>query len=257
MATKANRNLSLNGATAGSAVSNKCRKKGWECSNPFPLTCINHGEDIAVRCGRWRTCAGCAQWKAWTIKQRFIAGIENVPPGKLADFITLTFPLDNAPDEDQAHRALRSLVGRLRYRGYLGAYGWVLQRQNNGTLHYHGIWHLPWFDDDLDEWRELIVKSGFGVQNKLVPARREHAGYCARYISKRLAHLAPLRRAFGFSRDFPRSDYEAQRALLAIGTPGEVSPEPDPAVVSELAQVCGVQHDHEDCVWVPSAELYG
>jgi hypothetical protein len=89
-----------------------------------------------------------------------------------------------------------------RYRGYLGAYGWVLQRQRNGTLHFHGIAHLPWFADGLAEWRELLVKSGFGVQNKLVVAERQHARYCAKYISTRLAGLAPLRRAYGFSADF-------------------------------------------------------
>lgn len=118
---------------------------------------------------------------------RLIAGIENVPSGKMPMFFTLTFPLADAPDEDEAHRAWRSLVARLRYRDYLGAYGWVPQRQRNGTLHFHGIAHMPWFADGLAEWRELLVKSRFGVQNKLVVANLQHTGYCAKYISTRLA----------------------------------------------------------------------
>lgn len=63
-------------------------------------------------------------------------------------FFTLTFPADRAPSEDDAHAALRALTRRLRYRHYLGPYGWVLQRTRRGTLHHHGIAHLPWFDDD-------------------------------------------------------------------------------------------------------------
>lgn len=227
-------NISLNAATAGSGISNKCKKRP-DCSNPFPLTCTSHGEDIYVRCGRWRTCLGCSVWKQWTLKQRFIAGIEKVPPGKLPMFFTLTFPLADAPDENGAHRAWRSLVARLRYRSYLGAYGWVLQRQRNGTLHFHGIGHLPWFTDGLAEWRELLIKSGFGVQNKLVVAERQHASYCARYISSRLAELAPLRRAYGFSADFPRAQALTNRA--------------------ELAERYGVVPD-SDCTWTPSYELY-
>ncbi len=150
-------------------------------------------------------------------------------------FFTLTFPLTRAPDEDEAHRAWRSLVARLRYRGYLGAYGWVLQRQRNGTLHFHGISHLPWFADGLAEWRELLVKSGFGVQNKLVVAERQHAGYCAKYISTRLAELAPLRRAYGFSADFPLAKALTDRAVLE--------------------ERYGIVPD-SDCVWTPSYELY-
>lgn len=126
-------------------------------------------------------------------------------------FFTLTFPLAAAPDEDDAHRSLRSLVRRLRYRDLLDDYGWVLQRQQNGTLHYHGIAHMPWLDDGLREWRRLIVASGFGVQNKLVVAEPQHAGYCARYISSRLAKLAPLRRAYSFSRNFPITDWEKEK----------------------------------------------
>jgi hypothetical protein len=210
-----------------------------------------------VRCGRWRTCRSCCAWKQWTLKQRFIAGIENSPEGKLAMFYTLTFPLANAPDEDEAHRAWRKAVARLRYRGYLGAYGWVMHRQRNGTLHFHGIAHLPWFHDGLAEWRELLVKSGFGVQNRLVVAERQHAGYCAKYISTRLASLGPLRRAYGFSRAFPKSEYEAQRDLFAIGAPGGVraGAPPSPAAVQALAQV-GVEAE-ASCAWVPASALRG
>ena len=150
-------------------------------------------------------------------------------------FFTLTFPLANAPDEDEAHRAWRSLVARLRYRDYLGAYGWVLQRQYNRTLHFHGIAHMPWFADGLAEWRELLVKSRFGVQNKLVVADLQHAGYCAKYISTRLAELAPLRRAYGFSADFPRAKALSDRA--------------------ELAERYGIVLDN-DCDWTPSYQLY-
>jgi hypothetical protein len=228
-------NISLKGATAGSALSSKCKRSPFECSNPFPLTCINHaGEQIFVRCGRWRTCLGCSLWKQWTLKQRFIAGIENVPSGKLPMFFTLTFPLDRAPDEDGAHKAWRQLVARLRYREYLSAYGWVLQRQRNETLHFHGIAHLPWFSDGLSEFRDLLVKSGFGIQNKLVVAERQHAGYCAKYISTRLAELAPLRRAYGFSADFPRAKALTERTLLAERY----------GVVPE-----------DPCDWIPSYEL--
>lgn len=119
-------------------------------------------------------------------------------------FFTLTFPENRAPDEDAAYAAFRSLVRRLRYRDLLAAYGWVLQRQRNGTLHYHGIAHMRWFSDGLAEWRDLIQVSGFGMQNRLVIARSAHAGYCARYISTNLAELAKLRRAYTFSRGFPR-----------------------------------------------------
>lgn len=121
-------------------------------------------------------------------------------------FFTLTFPADRAPDESEAHNCWRSLVGRLRYREQLGAYGWVLQRQLGGTLHYHGIAHMPWQRDGLAEWRKLIVDSGFGPQNYLVLADPEHAAYCARYISRNLASLARLRRAYSFSPSFPRKE---------------------------------------------------
>jgi hypothetical protein len=176
---------------------------------------MGHGEEIFVRCKRWRICPGCARWKGWTLKQRFIAGIENVPAGKLAMFFTLTFPLDKAPTEDGAQQAWRSLVGRLRYRDYLGVVGYTKERQKNGTLHYHGIAHLPWFDDGLAEWRELIIKSGFGQINRLEIAQKTSAGYCAKYIAKGLAEVAPLRRAYGFSADFPRARALVERETLA------------------------------------------
>jgi hypothetical protein len=207
--------ISLNGASEASAISNKCGNSPFECTNPFKLTCLDHFDTISVRCGRWRSCVGCSAWKQWTLKQRFTAGIDTPSVGKCAMFFTLTFPQARAPDEDQAHRAWRSLVGRLRYRRYLGPYGWVLQRQHNGTLHFHGIAQLPWFNDALAEWRELLLKSGFGKQNKLVVAERHHAGYCAKYISTRLAELAPLRRAYGFSADFPEAEAPRERRALA------------------------------------------
>lgn len=167
-----------------------------------------------MRCGRWRTCPGCAAWKQWTLRKRLLASITVPSAGRLAMFATLTFPASAAPDEDTAHRAWRSLVGRLRYRGYLGAYGWCLQRTKAGVLNFHAIMHLPWFDDGLAEWRELLIKSGFGGQNRLVAARQEHARYCARYISTRLAPVAPLRRAYGFSADYPKADPGSMRAEL-------------------------------------------
>lgn len=204
----------------------------WDCHNRFPLICIAHpGESISVRCGRWRTCRGCALRKQWELRQRFLAGILNVPSGRRAMFVTLTFPVACAPDEDDAHAALRSLVRRLRHRGYLGAYGWVLQRTRAGVLHHHLIAHMPWFDDGLAEWRELIVASGYGVQNRLTLARPEHAAYCAQYISHRLADLAPLRRAYSFSRDFPLAPAEAERRRIA-----------------EVGEAIGLD---PECEWIP------
>lgn len=207
----------------GRPSTNKC-KKIWECQNKLQLMCQRHGEVIYVPCGRWKTCIPCRIRKSWEIKRRFLAGMEQVPKGLHPMFVTLTFPRDNAPDEDQAHAALRKLVARLRYREYLGAYGWVLQRQSNGkepvgdepptelgTLHYHGVFHLPWFDDELTEWRELVEASGFGSQQNIKKAEPRHAGYVANYISGRLARLMPVRRAYSFSRDFPQSEFEKQR----------------------------------------------
>lgn len=152
-------------------------------------------------------------------------------------FFTLTFPKSAAPSEDEAHECWRSLCGRLRYREYLSAYAWVLQRQQKGTgsLHFHGVAHLKWFEGgDLSEWRSLILKSGFGVQNKLALAEPQHAAYCARYISTRLATLAPLRRAFAFSRDFPQSRHVTERRALAEQY----------GVVAE-----------SDCTWTPARGL--
>jgi hypothetical protein len=237
--------ISLNTATAGRGVSNKCgNKAAWTCPNPIRLTCQHHGEAGVVRCGRWRTCSGCSVWKEITLRQRFIAGIERCPPdGKLPMFVTLTFPAAAAPDEDMAHKALRSLIGRLRYRRYLTEYSWVLQRQREGqgTLHYHGIWWMrPWpVSDRLQEWRSLIVASGFGVQNKLKIAQGEHAGYCASYISRRMAALARLRRAYGFSQGFPLSDYERTRRLIARQLPA-------------LTQQFGIE---PECSWLPEWHL--
>jgi hypothetical protein len=228
-----------------SPVSLKARPQGapirtsdknlWECRNRFSLTC-NHGDEVDVPCGRWRTCPGCGRRKSWELRQRFLAGVEQVPHGLHANFFTLTFPLAEAPTEPEAHRALRSLSRRLRYREYLHALGWVLHRQQNGTLHYHGIAWMPWFDDDLAEWRELIAASGFGQQNKLLPAQPEHAGYCARYISTKLAELAPMRRAYSFSRDFPVSTYAKKQAEIA-----------------EAGALIGMR---PACEWVPTYTLH-
>ncbi len=142
-----------------------------------------------------------------------------MPSGKQAMFFTLTFPAQNAPDENEAQRCWRSLTRRLRYRDLLGEYGFVLQRTKQETLHFHGIAHMPWMEDDLAEWRALLTASGFSVQNKLVVAEPSHAGYVTRYISTRLADLAPLRRAYGFSRRFPEAhaarERQVEQALLA------------------------------------------
>jgi len=155
-------------------------------------------------------------------------------------FFTLTFPEASAPDETGAHTAFRAFTRRLRYRGYLGAYGWVLHRQENGTLHYHGIAHLPYFDDGLEEWRELLVSSGFGVQNKLKVAKPQHARYTANYIGSRLATVQPFRRAYSFSRDFPRSDWEEARRRSAQGD-------------GMLRDVLGAE---PQCDWMPKGALH-
>lgn len=176
----------------------------WRCRNSLSLTCTYHPHEIEVPCGRWRTCKPCARRLQHRLRQRFLAGIADVPNGKQAMFFTLTFPAQDAPDEDKAQRCWRSLTRRLRYRHLLSEYGFVLQRTKQGTLHFHGIAHMPWMDDDLAEWRTLLMASGFGVQNKLVVAEPSHAAYVTRYISARLADLAPLRRAYGFSQRFPR-----------------------------------------------------
>lgn len=161
-------------------------------------------------------------------------------------FFTLTFAEAEAPSEDQAHRSLRSLVGRLRYREQLGPFGWVLQRQENGVLHYHGIAQMPWQNDGLALWRELIVKSGFGPQNRLEVARISHAAYCARYISRNLALVAPLRRAYSFSPQFPKVPEKSQPeatdvedALLAIGA----------------GPLCEWARSSPSCSWLPASSL--
>lgn len=194
----------------------------WRCQNSFSLTCTHHGDEIEVPCGRWRTCKPCARRLQYRLRLRFLAGIEDVPSGKRAMFFTLTFPAQAAPDEGEAQRCWRSLTRRLRYRNLLGEYGFVLQRTVRGTLHFHGIAHLPWMNDGLAEWRALLTASGFGVQNKLVVAEPAHARYVTRYISTHLADLAPLRRAYGFSRRFPqpqavRERREIDEALASIG----------------------------------------
>lgn len=177
----------------------------WRCRNSLSLTCTYHGDEMEVPCGRWRNCKPCARRLQHRLRQRFLAGIAEVPQGRQAMFLTLTFSAQDAPDEDEAQRCWRSLTRRLRYRDLLGEYGFVLQRTKRGTLHFHGIAHMPWMDDDLAEWRALLTASGFGIQNKLVVAAPSHAGYVTRYISTRLADLAPLRRAYGFSRRFPQA----------------------------------------------------
>lgn len=184
-----------------------------ECRRRWTLTCVRHGEVISVPCGRWRACSGCEVSLRWKLFNRFLQAIEEPPPGRQANFFTLTFPKSRAPTEEEAHRALRSLVRRLRYRDLLGVYGWVLHRQNNETqtLHYHGIAHMTFMDDDLKLWRKLVRASGFGIQNNLVKARPEHARYCSRYLIRDLAHLSPLRRAYSFSRGFPEGRTKQQR----------------------------------------------
>lgn len=212
--------------------------ESWVCRNTFPLVCLGHpGERISVRCGRWRTCEGCARRKSYELRQRFLAGIEQVQPPHLPMFFTLTFPASWAPTEDQAHTALRALTRRLRYRDLLGPYGWCLHTQANQarTLHYHGIAHMPWMEDDLAEWRELLVASGFGRINRLVIAKPAHAAYIARYLSHKLARLAALRRAYSFSRDFPLSAWESERRRVAA-----------------LLAAEGFQ---SECEWVPGHQL--
>lgn len=218
----------------------------WHCRRRLVLVCSSHGGEITVPCGRWRSCRGCAVRLGWQLRRRFEAGIEGCPGPALPMFFTLTFDEEKNPSEDDAHRCLRSLVGRLRYRDQLGPFGWVLQRQKNGVLHYHGIAHMPWQGDGLKLWRELIVKSGFGVQNRLEVARIGHASYCARYISRNLAQVAPLRRAYSFSPSFPRPSVaprpatsELEEALFSIGAP----------------PMCDWGRSSQSCAWVPPASL--
>jgi hypothetical protein len=202
----------------------------WTCFNPFSMTCSNHGEEILIPCGRWRTCGGCGRRLQWQLMQRFLAGIESVERPYLPMFFTLTFEQSKAPDEDQAHAALRSLVGRLRYRDQLGPYGWVLHRQENGTLHYHGIAHMPWQRDDLKLWLNVIEASGFGIQNSLETARPSHARYCSRYVSTRLAELSYLRRAYSFSPKFPRMPAPSSGSSACLRGPGTLGCDWEPTV---------------------------
>lgn len=206
------------------------------CRNQFSLTCVYHGTEITVPCGRWRTCPPCARRLQWKLRNRFLAGIEKAPPGLHPMFFTLTFP--QAVDEEQAQKAWSSMVRRLRYRG-MGEYGFVLQRTKRGTLHFHGIAHMPWFTDELAEWRRLLQASGFGIQNRLVIAEPSHAIYISRYISTRLANLSPLRRAYGFSRKFPQPEavqkQKEEAALLAeLGAKSECKWEPTVSVWARL-----------------------
>ena len=116
-------------------------------------------------------------------------------PRQTADVLYTDVPAScRSCTEDGAHASWRKLVGRLDYRQMLGPYGWVLQRQQNATLHYHGIAFLPFQTDGLALWRDLLTKSGFGIQNKLIVADAHHAGYIARYIARRkgLADRGPL-----------------------------------------------------------------
>lgn len=69
--------------------------------------------------------------------------------------------------------------------------------------------------DGLETWRGLVVAAGFGPQNRIVPAAQGDAAYCARYITREFASLAPRRRVYGFSRDFPRSDFDRERERIA------------------------------------------
>lgn len=149
---------------------------------------------------------------------------------------------------------------KLRDAGRLGAYGWVLQRTKRSTLHYHGIAHLTWFDDNLVEWRRMVAESGFGPQNRLVLAEVRHAGYVARYISTGLAALAPGRRAYGFSRSFPNTAYAEGRALLNIKVSAHAddgsAPEPTSEELTELATRFGIEREDDGCAWVPWATLW-
>lgn len=232
------------------------KRASWKCANPLKLACSHHGEQREVPCGRWRTCVGCGMRKQWEVRQRFMAGIEpaNVPVGLRAMFFTLTFAEDKTEREAQA--AWRKLVGRLRHRDMLGAYGWVLQRTKAGRLHFHGIAHMPWQRDGLALWRELITRSGFGVQNRLEVANPAHAGYCARYITRKLAEVEPLRRAFSFSQEFPASEWERMRTLLAI-SPDEPARydalPPMPDLMLDALEPFGVEEEEDACHWRPHA----
>lgn len=211
------------------------------CPNSLSLTCTHHGSEIEVPCGRWRRCPVCAKRLQFKLRNRFLAGIERVPDGMHPMFFTLTFPAAAAPDESEAQRCWRSLVRRLRYRDLLGEYGFVLQRTKQGVLHFHGIAQMPWMDDGLAEWRRLILASGFGVQNKLLIAKPAHARYLTGYISSRLAELAPLKRAYGFSQSFPqpeavRERRDTEEMLGELGAEPECRWELSGSVAAKLRQ---------------------
>lgn len=180
---------------------------------------------MAIRCKRWRVCQGCARWKRWHLVCRFAAGIEQADPSRPATFVTLTFKAQDAPTEDDAHAALRELVKRLRKADRLGYYGWVLQRTKVGTLHYHLIAEVPWMDDKLEGWRADVGASGFGIQNKILTAQPKHGAYCARYIATGVADLQPFRRAYSFSRSFPKVPaYTDPNDAMALALGMEVDP---------------------------------
>jgi hypothetical protein len=200
----------------GASIRTTDKDNLWQCRNSISLTCTYHGHKIEVPCGRWRTCRPCARRLQYRLRQRFLAGIEQVPDGKHAMFFTLTFLAEQAPNESEAQKCWRSLVRRLRYRDLLGDYGYVLQRTKQGVLHFHGIGHLRWMNDDLVEWRTLLEASGYGVQNRLVVAKPSHAGYIVRYIACRPAELAPLRRAYGFSQAFPQPQAVKERREIEL-----------------------------------------
>ena len=238
--------FSLNRPPKGGGSRTNDKSKGQsrglpECRRRLTLTCVRHGETISVPCGRWRECAACEISLRWKLFNRFTQAIEDPPAGRQANFFTLTFPASQAPSEEEAHQALRSLVRRLRYRGLLGAYGWVLHRQKNGTLHYHGIAHMTYMDDDLKLWRRLVKASGFGIQNKLVKARPDHARYCSKYLSRGLANVARLRRAYSFSREFPEGKTKWQKIDELLAQYGIV----DDDWERELLQ------DPRACLWRP------
>lgn len=188
------------------------------------MTCIVHLETVKIPCKRWRTCPGCALRIEWELTKRLEAGIRQMPieiretkAGNLRFmpmFATLTFPADRAPTAKEAQRCWSILTRKLKYRGLLGEYGWVLQRQGNKskTLHFHAIAHMPFFKDGLKEWRGLVIASGFGPQQRIEIADVAHARYCAQYMTKRVADLPKGNRAWSFSRGFPKPHYEDLKA---------------------------------------------
>jgi hypothetical protein len=86
-------------------TNNRQEIERWPCPNRLPLTCLAHGGTIWARCNR-RTCEGCAEWIAWLCAVRLRPGIEQVPPGRIATFFTLTFPRSKAPSDEMAQRVV-------------------------------------------------------------------------------------------------------------------------------------------------------